>query len=113
MGGAGGRGVSATSASSSVVSISPSSGVGRTGAGSEGEGSDWGRFGRAGHAGSVAGWSPPQLAQWEGEAEQQSETGRRLPSLGQVGLGHRCSIFLWCSAQIGQTGWEYLQTGAV
>ena len=71
------------------------------------------RLGRAGHAGSVAGWSSPQLAQWEGEAEQQSATGRRLPSLGQVGLGYRCSVFLWCSAQMGQTGWVYLQTGAV
>ena len=101
MGGAGGRGVSATSASSSVMSISPSSGGGRSGAGSEEEGSFWGHFGRAGHAGSVAGWSPPQLAQWEGEEEQQSETGRRLPSLGQVGLGQRCSVFLWCRAHMG------------
>ena len=94
VGGAGG--VSATLASSSVVSISPSPGGGWTEAGPRGAGSFYTRLGRAGHEGSVAGWSSPQfkLAQWGGEAEQQPATGRRLPSLGQVGLGQRCSAFL-------------------
>ena len=61
----------------------------------------------------MAGWSSPQLAQSEGEAEQESATGRRLPPLGQVGLGQRCSVFLWWRAQMEQTGWLYLQTGEV
>ena len=71
------------------------------------------RLGRAGYEGTVAGWSSPQLAQWGGEAEQQLATRCRLPSLGQVGLGQQCSDFLWWSAQMGQTGWLYLQTGVV
>ena len=34
------------------------------------------------------------LMQWGGEEEQQSAPGLRVPSLGQVGLGQRCSDFL-------------------
>ena len=61
-------------------------------------------------------WQGDRPHSWHsggGEAEQHPATGRRLPFLGQVGLGQRCSVFLWWRAQMGQSGWSYLQTGAV
>jgi len=104
--GAEGLGVWATaSPSSSVVSMSPSAQAvaARPCAGDTASaGGRW--LGLAGQAGSLAGWSSPQLAQCAGEAEQQFATGRRLPSLGHVGLGQRCSALRWCMAQIEQMG---------
>jgi len=45
-----------------------------------------------------------QLAQHATEDRQQARTGRRLPPLGQEGLGQRCSALVWASEQKGQTG---------
>jgi len=45
-----------------------------------------------------------QLGQHATEDGQQARTGRRLPPLGQEGLGQRCSALVWVSEQKGQTG---------
>jgi len=47
-----------------------------------------------------------QLGQHATEDGQQARTGRRLPPLGQEGLGQRCSALVWASEQKGQTGSE-------
>jgi len=44
-----------------------------------------------------------QLGQHATEDGQQVRTGRRLPPLGQEGLGQRCSALVWASGQKGQT----------
>jgi len=49
-------------------------------------------------------WVPPQLVQRSGEEEQQRGAALRLPSPGQVGLGHRCITRVWLREQMGQTG---------
>jgi len=92
-----GLGVSATASPSSlVVSMSPSAGAEVVGSWAEGSQSAGGRqLSLAGQAGSVARWSSPQLSQCAGATEQQCATGRRLPSLGHLGLGQRCSVLRW------------------
>jgi len=68
----------------------------------------------SGVSGVVFGWegqsllraecSSWQLAQHATEEGQQARTGRRLPPLGQEGLGQRFSALVWESEQKGQTG---------
>ena len=48
-------------------------------------------------------WSPEPLWQRAGEAMQPLRTGLRVPSLGQVGLGQRCSALAWGPAHRGHT----------
>jgi len=45
-----------------------------------------------------------QLGQHATEDGQQAWTGRRLPPIGQQGLGQRCSALVWESEQKGLTG---------
>jgi len=61
-------------------------------------------LGREGHSLLRAECSSWQLGQHATEDGQQARTGRRLPPLGQEGLGQRCSTLVWESEQKGQTG---------
>jgi len=61
-------------------------------------------FGREGQSLLRAECSSWQLGQHATEDGQQARTGRRLPPLGQEGLGQRCSVLVWESEQKGQTG---------
>jgi len=61
-------------------------------------------FGREGQSLLRAECSSWQLGQHATEDGQQARTGRRLPHLGQEGLGQRCSALVWASEQNGQTG---------
>ena len=63
-------------------------------------------FGREGQSLLRAECSSWQLEQHATEDGQQARTGRRLPPLGQEGLGQRCSALRWASEQKGQTGSE-------
>ena len=49
-------------------------------------------------------WGSPQFGHLAGAAGHQSRTGLRIPPLGQEGLGHLCSAFVWLSEQKGQVG---------
>jgi len=60
-------------------------------------------FGREGQSLLRAECSCWQLGQHATEDGQQARTGRRLPPLGQEGLGQRCSALVWASDQKGQT----------
>ena len=51
-------------------------------------------------------WVPTQLVHRGGEEEQQLGVALRLPPLGQVGLGHRCTARVWLREQKGQKGEE-------
>jgi len=61
-------------------------------------------FGREGQSLLRAECSSWQLGQHATEDGRQARTGRRLPPLGQEGLGQRCSALVWASEQNGQTG---------
>ena len=61
-------------------------------------------FGQEGQSLLRAECSSWQLGQYATEDGQQARTGRRLPPLGQEGLGQRCSALVWESEQKGQTG---------
>ena len=63
-------------------------------------------LGRAGQSLLRAECTSWQLGQHATEDGQQARTGRRLPPLGQEGLGQRCSALVWASEQKGQTGSE-------
>jgi len=63
-------------------------------------------LGREGQSLLRAECSSWQLGQHATEDGQQARTGRRLPPLGQEGLGQRCSALVWASEQKGQTGSE-------
>jgi len=60
-------------------------------------------LGREGQSLLRAECSSWQLGQHATKARQQARTGRRLPPLGQEGLGQRCSALVWESEQKGQT----------
>jgi len=72
------------------------------------------RDSNSGVSGVVFGWegqsllhaecSAWQLGQHATKDGQQVRTGRRLPPLGQEGLGQGCSGLVWESEQKGQTG---------
>ena len=68
-------------------------------------------FGREGQSLLRAECPSWQLGQHDTEDGQQASTGRRLPPLGQEGLGQRCSALVWESEQKGHTGSELGQRG--
>ena len=51
-----------------------------------------------------AAWSPPQLAQRDGQVEEEPGVALRLPLLGHVGFGHRWFEREWLREQSGHTG---------